>query len=204
MFKKALSIFAVLFLAIGILFVSLDRVTNCTPTSFAASSLKFYVSSPPATASSEATPSASESKINYYLPYPGILPDHPFYKLKMVRDRIWLFLTTNSLKRAELLLLFADKRIGAGEVLIKGNKTALGVSTLLKGEKYLEKAINETQKAKKQGLKVEMITVKIKNASFKYEEILTELIELPNSQDKTGLENVKQLIKNLQERAASL
>ena len=32
--------------------------------------------------------------------YPGILPDHLLYPLKMIRDRIWLFLTTDPLKIA--------------------------------------------------------------------------------------------------------
>ena len=55
--------------------------------------------------SEEATTEAQEEiteSVNYQLPYPGrILPDHPLYFLKMIRDRIWLFFTTNSLKKAE-------------------------------------------------------------------------------------------------------
>src|SRR3989344_3654978 len=78
--------------------------------------------------------------VDYYLPYPGILPDHPLYWLKMVRDRVGLVLTTAETAKAEKLLLYADKRLGAAWALIDGNKVPLGVSTLTKAEKYLEQA----------------------------------------------------------------
>ncbi len=74
-------------------------------------------------------------KVDYFLAYPGMLPDHPLYFLKMARDRVWLWLTPDPLKKAELLLLFADKRLGAGKALIEGNKIKLGVTTVTKAEK---------------------------------------------------------------------
>lgn len=81
--------------------------------------------------------------VDYYLPYPGILPDHPFYWAKMVRDRVQLVLTTKPQAKAEKLLLYADKRLGAAWALIDGQKTVLGVSTLTKAEKYLERALEQ-------------------------------------------------------------
>lgn len=81
--------------------------------------------------------------VDYYLPYPGILPDHPFYWAKMVRDRAQLIFTTKREAKAEKLLLYADKRLGAAWALIDGQKTALGVSTLTKAEKYLERALEQ-------------------------------------------------------------
>src|SRR3989304_3402352 len=78
---------------------------------------------------------------DYYLPYPGILPDHPLYWLKMVRDRVQLVVTTNNLGKAERLLQYADKRLGAAWALIDGNKKPLGMTTLTKAEKYLGQAV---------------------------------------------------------------
>ncbi len=89
------------------------------------------------------TARAMAQGVDYYLPYPGLLPDHPLYWLKMVRDRAQLIITTNKDAKAERLLLYADKRLGAAWALIEGNKTALGVSTLTKAEKYLDQAWNE-------------------------------------------------------------
>jgi len=52
-----------------------------------------------------------------------------------------LWLTTKPLLRAERLLLYADKRLGAGWALVDGNKRDLGVTTLTKAEKYLERSV---------------------------------------------------------------
>src|SRR3989304_6415715 len=60
-----------------------------------------------------------DNKIVYQLPYPGILPDHPLYTLKAVRDRIQVFLTRDNLKKAEIYLLYSDKRLAMGQELEK-------------------------------------------------------------------------------------
>jgi len=90
---------------------------------------------------SDSSEETLEEEVSYYLPYPGILPDHPMYWLKMIRDRVQLWLTTGNLSKTERLLLYADKRLGAGWALVEGNKTSLGITTLTKAEKYLEQAV---------------------------------------------------------------
>ncbi|MBU1499979.1 DUF4430 domain-containing protein [Patescibacteria group bacterium] len=117
----------------------------------------------------------TETKVDYYLPYPGILPDHPLYWLKMVRDRVQLWLTTDSLQRAEKLLLYADKRLGAGWALVEGNKPGLGITTLTKAEKYLEQAVNLAQKLGEGEAEVKF-KAKLAKAIKKHEEVLN-LIE---------------------------
>lgn len=120
-----------------------------------------------------ATISAQKQTTNdYYLPYPGILPDHPLYFLKMIRDRIWLILTTNPLKKAEVLLLFADKRIGAAAVLVEGNKVNLGLTTATKAEKYLERALEMEKKARDSGKDTRAFLEKLQQATSKHEELL--------------------------------
>lgn len=167
MFKKILIIISVLFFALTVLSLSVMRASGNT---FAQNSpLKFAVNPNPEALS---TPSP---EIKYYLPYPGILPDHPLYALKMIRDRIWLWLTTNSYKKAQVLLLFADKRLGAAKVLIEGNKIALGVTTLEKAEKYLEQVAGQLEEAQKKGLDIEPQRQKLETAARKHEEVILEL-----------------------------
>jgi hypothetical protein len=89
---------------------------------------------------------AETQTVEYYLPYPGVLPDSPMYKLKAVRDWIWLKVTLDEREKVERELLFADKRINAAVFLIEGGKEALGVTTATKAEKYLESAINRAAK----------------------------------------------------------
>lgn len=204
MLKKIVSALLVFSFALGILSVSLYRATGNVRPSFAVSSLKFSVSpAPEATSSTQPIPSPAPT-VNYYLPYPGILPDHPFYKVKMVRDQIWLALTNDPIQKAQLLLLFADKRIGAGDVLVRGNKVDLGISTFTKGQKYLERAITEVAKAKEKGHDVGEISTKIKTASLKYEEVLMSLKQSANLSNQTPIDDLLKFTKDLQKEASTL
>lgn len=101
------------------------------------------------------------TKVEYYLPYPGILPDSPFYKIKMVRDWLSLRLTFDKKEKAQKELLFADKRINAAKSLFEGGKKELAKTVATKAEKYL-------QQAREHGADVS-------KAVLKHNEILTEL-----------------------------
>lgn len=198
MIKKIVPIALVLFFAFGILYASIDRAVVFPRPSLAAATLKFSVSPSPV-----ATPSVTP-KNEYYLAYPGILPDHFLYKLKMARDRVWLLLTTNSLKKAELLLLFADKRVGAGKVLVEGNKVPLGISTLMKGEKYLERAVSQTEKAKKKGIEINVLAEKLNNAALKHEEILLDLKERVTPEGQSAIGDLLKMVSVLRGEIQSL
>ena len=138
------------------------------------------------------TPTAlpTSTSVDYFLAYPGILPDHFLYPIKMVRDRIWLFLTTDNLKRAETLLLFADKRLGTGKALIEKGKEKLGVSTLTKAEKYLERAIVQERVAHKNSEDTTAFLEKLLIATKKHEEILVELQEKVSEDGKKAIEDM--------------
>jgi hypothetical protein len=196
MFKRLFSIIGIIILALGILYISLLSVAKGSRPSLAVAgkgSLTTIVATPTSTA-----------KVQYYLVYPGMLPDHPFYKLKMMRDKIWDFLTTNSLKKANLLLLFADKRVGAGQVLIEGNKIPLGLSTLIKGEKYLERAVEQTIIAKEKGGNISELAGRIRLAILKHQEILSGIREKLNDEGRTSIDNVLKLLQTLKEQTQGL
>ena len=112
MIKKIVPLALVFILALSVLFVSIRTTTADARQSLVSTSLEFTVQPLP---SPEATVSSSP-KINYFLAYPGILPDNPLYKLKMVRDRIWEWLTTGRLEKANLFLLYAEKGWGRGKL----------------------------------------------------------------------------------------
>ncbi len=191
MIKKFLGTILVLLLAGGVLALSVERATLPTK---AASVLKFRVE--------EGTNSGQvKERVDYYLPYPGILPDHPFYKLKMVRDRIWLWMTKRGVKRVELLLLLANKRVGAGEALVRGNKVELGISTLTKGVKYFERALNEARglpEAEKGRLREEF-----GKALAKYREAVEDLLIGLEGSARTSGEEVLKFVENLQKNLES-
>jgi hypothetical protein len=131
-------------------------------------------------------------EVDYHLVYPGILPDHVLYPLKMLRDRIWLWLTFDPVARSERLLLFADKRLGAAKALIEGGKAELGISTLTKGEKYLEQAIEQAEKAKGAGKETAALYEKLAKATLKHQQLLGEMVlRVPEQGQSTVRETMR-------------
>lgn len=119
---------ATIFTAFAILSVSFLRIA--TPT---------YTYSPMVL--SEKVESESSVKVDYQLAFQGkIGPDNPLWYAKAIRDRVWYTMTFNPDKKAELNLLFSDKRLNSSLELFKENKPDLGLITLTKAEKYLESA----------------------------------------------------------------
>lgn len=130
------------------------------------------------TSSLSANPISSENiqkqAIDYTLPYPGLLPDNPLYPLKMLRDRIILFLINDSAKRTEYYLLQADKRLQAGVFLYRKDpsKLELSLDTLGKAEQYFSKAVYEVEKVRKERKDAGGLLNNLQRASLKHEEVL--------------------------------
>ncbi len=119
-----------------------------------------------------------QQKVIYNLPYPGLLPDSPLYITKIIRDRITDFLTRDNLKKAELYLLYSDKRASMSLVLASKGKSQLAIDTFAKGEKYFLKIPELLRSAKKQGTQAPssfVETLKLSNA--KHKELIEELIK---------------------------
>lgn len=138
-------------------------------------------------------------KIDYYLPYPGLLPDSPVYKLKMVRDWVKLTFSFGDLKKSQIELLYADKRIGAAQVLLDGGKTRLAASTASKAEKYLESSVNRTVSLIQKGQDVKSMLLTLSKATAKHIEILQEMIIKTPGEDRIVLETVLKNTNSLAE-----
>lgn len=129
----------------------------------------------------------NQSKVVYELPYPGILPDHPLYLLKAVRDKTLDVFTRDNIKKAELYLLLSDKRTAMAISLVKKGKDKLALTTMSKAEKYFLKIPSLLKASKKQGVnpQAELIN-KLKLSNAKHKEIIEDLIkDLPQGQTET-------------------
>ena len=93
---------------------------------------------------SEKIDTTKTENIDYLLAYQGkIGPDSSLWYLKVLRDKSWYFFTFDAERKAELNLLFSDKRLNSALELFKENRPELGYVTLTKAEKYLESAVFE-------------------------------------------------------------
>jgi len=143
--------------------------------------------------SSGASISTPQEKIVYDLPYPGILPDHPLYFLKIIRDKTTEFLTRDNVKKAQIYLLNSDKRVAMAIALSKKGKNQLAITTFSKGEKYFEKIPNLLIAAKNQGSPAPSSFIEtLKQSNAKHNELIGELIKTTPE----GMQNfLNQLLK---------
>lgn len=111
-------------------------------------------------------------KVDYSLPYPGLLPDSPVYFVKVIRDQFVLLTLTNPEKKAFYSLLLADKRIAASQVLVNSGKGRVGMETALRAEEYLGRAIEISGKLPKD--KRGDLVSKLVVATAKHKEVLDE------------------------------
>lgn len=72
------------------------------------------------------------------LPNPGILPNSPFYWLKMIRDKINLISIKDLDLKSKTMIQYSNKRLHSGIILINEGSYQIGVTTITKAEKYLE------------------------------------------------------------------
>jgi hypothetical protein len=85
---------------------------------------------------------------NYTLPYPGIMPTNKLYFLKASRDKLLEVFTRDQSKKAELYLLFADKRLNMAIMLAADKKWELSTEMAAEAERYLMKANDALESAK--------------------------------------------------------
>jgi len=118
--------------------------------------------------------------VKYDLAYPGILPDHPFYKLKVLRDKISLALISDPRKKIDFYLLKTDKEILAAAMLVDKGLIDLAAQTALKAEHnftLLTQAMYSLPNPPKEDL-----YKKLETASLKHQEVLASLAKRVSSQ----------------------
>lgn len=129
------------------------------------------------------TQANSPTIVKYDLAYPGMLPDSPFYKLKVLRDKITLALIVDPLKKIDYLLLQTDKGILATAMLIDKNEISLAETTALKAENNYTLLTYELGKLPKKPN--DIFFNKLKTASLKHQDVLQSLIKrVPQNKQK--------------------
>jgi len=151
-----------------------------------------------------AEPAKAES-IEYTLPYPGILPDHPLYKMKLLRDFIVERIIVEPVRKSEFYLLQADKRLEMGILLIEQEKYTLSETTISKAEKYLEKAVSGLAAYKSVGNTIPPYVVeRMSTAAAKHKEIITDLMSKAPSEVNPGFSSSLVLTESLVAEAEKL
>jgi hypothetical protein len=147
---------------------------------------------------SELTPSPApvNKNVDYELPYPGMLPDSPFYTLKLIKDSINDLFILDPLRKSNFYLLQADKRLAASIILFENGEEEIGIKTLSKSLDYLEKSVDKMEEAKKEQREVLDIFGKLNNSSEKQ---VQEIEKIRNEENSNLSKNVAIEHKRAQE-----
>ncbi len=140
------------------------------------------------------------SSVDYYFPTPGINPENPLWPFKAARDKAWLFANRDSEKRADLLILYADKRLMMARDLMDDKQGSLSVSTASKAEKYLEEAYLETEKISKEGDDPTSPLEKIAKASLKHREVLENMMNSAPDDAKPVINQIADIPRDVYEK----
>jgi len=193
MLRKIVITISVLIIAFGILFASLLR-TAAVRYEFNPTHTHVY-----------GGVLGETSQVDYYLPYQGgVLPGSPLWPIKVIRDKFWLLITTNPSRKAEILLLFADKRVAASEILFEQDNPDEGYSTLTKAEKYLQEAANQEASNRKSGIDTTDFLTRLANASLKHAEVIYHIISIAPDDAKPKLEETLQYSKGIYWNSSNL
>lgn len=129
----------------------------------------------------------------YLLSYPGILSDNPFYKIKLLRDKIWMAITQDPTKKAQLYLLFADKGIAMAQALAQKKEFALARDSALKAENEFTELTFFYKNNNIQPDAAFLAT--LQRASQKHREVLAEIQTLVPEQEKAIYTTIEEFSK---------
>ncbi len=94
--------------------------------------------------------------------------------------------------------------MGAAKALIEGNKLDLGVSTLTKAEKYLEKAIDQERVAHQAGKETTAFLETLSKATLKHEEVMLGFEEKITNELRPVYDNALQYARTGHQRVMGI
>lgn len=127
----------------------------------------------------------------------GLMPDSPFYFLKVVKEKIQTFFTFSAENKTKQYLHLAEVRMAEYQKMLEKGKTELARKTLEKYEKQLNKAIVKIEELKSKGKNVEDTSQKIEESVAKHINILERNLQKAPESAKKGLDNALESARKL-------
>lgn len=145
------------------------------------------------------------AKVDYTLPYPGILQDHPLYPIKKIRDIFWVFITRDNLKKANVYHLLSDKKAHASLMLTDKGKWGLAVETINEGQQDFTNAIKYYKLAKEQGSSPSPEKIlDLKLSTAKHKEIAEFLLKKAPKNDTKIIKSVLEITEKINKQLEGL
>lgn len=158
----------------------------------------------PVVSAHEASIAATVKPVEYALPYPGMLPGSPLYFFKSMRDNLMRFFISDPLKKAEFELLQADKALSASLALFEQGETTRASASLHESLSNFEKAIKQTEEAKKEGIAVSDFVARMTLAGRKHEEVIIKLSQVDTGKNAALFAQTLTKIHELEKKVTTL
>jgi hypothetical protein len=138
------------------------------------------------------------------LPGPEVMPDSPFYFLKIWYEKVITFISFGNIKKAERYSRLAERRLYEAEKMAEKGKEELTKRLLEEYEKHLNKALDKAREIKKQAEekakektkeKIKQVFEKISESTLKNQEVLFRVYELVPNEAKEVIERVIEITK---------
>ncbi len=157
------------------------------------------VATPSPVISGEVLGTTTVKKVDYLLPYPGILLDSPLYFLKQLRDVILERLIVDPIRKAEFYILQADKFVNMVVYLSDKGKAAFVGKALALAEKNSTQAVTSLVALKGNGVAIPArVTDRLEKALAKYTEVLTEVAAKVDASQKDAVARALTTFQKLQ------
>lgn len=142
----------------------------------------------------------------YEMPYPGLLPTNSFYFLKVTRDNLFGFFLSDPVKKAEYFVLQSDKRVETAYILATNQpqEPSLIIESLEEAVNYFSEALRYASNAKRQGMDVHEIHLRMRLANLKHQERTNEIIAKFSDEEAGKLITVKKELTTLEKQIHEL
>jgi hypothetical protein len=141
---------------------------------FRTAQIKYDFKSPP---SPEPQNYSNNANVDYNLPPANYInPSHPLWFFKATKDKLWLKLTTNPLKKAQISLYLADNRLVFALEYFEDKDMDDAVALSSRSEKYLNQSYELAIKAQSKGMKVDEFMYELSLSSLKHRQVLENFL----------------------------
>lgn len=135
--------------------------------------------------------------MEYALPYPGILPDHPLYVFKKIRDAILEFLIVDPVRKAEFYILQADKRLAMALAYAQKDRSVSVPPLILESVGFHAKALDLLSGTKESVVDTAHMRGRLKQSLMKYTESIGVLERMLEGQYSSDLAQARQRASEL-------
>jgi hypothetical protein len=158
-----------------------------------------------ASASDSLAPTIADSNNEYMLPYPGILPDHPLYFIKSLRDKLMEMLISDPIKKGQFYLLQSDKYLSMSLVYGGNNKWADSQKMVSTSMVQMEKSITSFKLAKSGATPIAGSDVdRLTRSLDKHAQVITQLISKADIATKQTMEEELEKVSGYKSDVAAL